>query len=387
MPPFPRSERHRQSRTSCYQALAWLQYERRQVPQSELSRVCDLVDRVTKMMCQLAVGLLYCTLIVVGVSGSHFRQQYDSENRIKHNQHRLLTEFDHSSHNRSGEHFTFLGKRFSVEKWKELKEKVDCWATNGEWKFNNISIIDNWPLYNPCIMYFSYGPRNPCNWLLDRDVLKYSWNVSETCPRMASFSTEKLCQMMKGRGNIMIVGDSVNELFASQLVVDVSLSSNVSCLTHTRRKDIFARETIPCQDRSADDPLTLTIVRNDYLSIKAEEVRTNKSIELSWEDAINPHQIGLLILNRGAHYVEDSVFMQQFNSTMRYLHDNHPNVSIVWRNTPHGINFKESFFAPPLTNPPPIPHRYGWENFPRQNTMVYKYVLSIDPLSWPASYY
>eukprot|EP01033_Poteriospumella_lacustris_P001907 gene1908-1382_t len=177
----------------------------------------------------------------------------------------------------------------------------------------------------------------------------------------------------------MIVGDSVNELFASQLVVDVSLSSNVSCLTHTRRKDIFARETIPCQDRSADDPLTLTIVRNDYLSIKAEEVRTNKSIELSWEDAINPHQIGLLILNRGAHYVEDSVFMQQFNSTMRYLHDNHPNVSIVWRNTPHGINFKESFFAPPLTNPPQIPHRYGWENFPRQNTMVYKFLAEEFP--------
>lgn len=328
------------------------------------------------------LGLLYATSTVVGVPDDRF---HHTENRMKHIQHRLLADLDNSCHNRSGGHFTFLGKLFSVEKWKELKEKVDCWATNGEWKFNDITIIDDWPSHNPCVMYYSYGPRNPCNWLLDGDVLKYTWNVSDTCPRMSSFSTEKLCQMMKGRGNIMIVGDSVNELLAAQLVVDISLSSNTNCLTHTRRKDIFARETIPCQDRSVDDPLTLTIVRNDYLSIRSEEVRTNKWMELSWEDAINPHNIGLLILNRGARYVEDSLLMEQLNSTMRYLHGNHPNVSIVWRNTPHGINFKESFFAPPLSNPPPIPHRNGWENFPRQNAMVYKYVIVLGRLSLFAS--
>lgn len=268
-----------------------------------------------------------------------------------------------------------MDKKFSVEKWTEFKEKVDCWATNGQWIFNDIKIIDNWILYNPCIMYFSYGPKNPCNWLLDRDVLKYSWNISETCPRMTNFSTDGLCDLMKGHGNIMIVGDSVNELFASQLIVDVTLSSNTNCITHTRRKDIFARETIPCRNRDPDDPLTLTIVRNDYLSIISEEIRRNNSIELSWEDAINPHNIGLLILNRGAHYKEDAVFLDELNTTMHYLHENHPNVSIVWRNTPHGINFKQSFFTPPLTTPPPIPERYGWEHFPHQNEMVYKYVI------------
>lgn len=336
-------------------------------------------ERYSRIAFQLLVGLLFTASIIIISEGSprSLRNPDDLDGLLHPSRKLAAHNGNHSgnhSSNHSRGHFTFLGKHFSIEKWKEVKEKVDCWATNGEWRFNNITIFDNWPLYNPCIMYFPYGPRNPCNWLLDRDVLKYKWTVSESCPQMMPFTTERLCRMMKGRGNIMIVGDSVNELFASQLVVDVSLSSNVSCLSHTRRKDIFARETIPCPDRSADDPLTLTIVRNDYLSIISKEIRVNNSIELSWEDALNPHEIGLLILNRGAHYKDDPVFIDELNTTMRYLHEHHSNVSIVWRNTPHGINFKESYFTPPLSSPPPIPHRYGWENFPRQNAMIYKYV-------------
>ncbi len=277
----------------------------------------------------------------------------------------------HNSAN-SSEHIKFLGKSFTRTKWEYLKDKVNCWTNNGSWVYNNITIIDNWPLYNPCIAYFPYGPKNPCAWLLDRDVLKYTWNVSSSCVHhpLTPFNTDTFCEIMKDSGNLMIVGDSVNELVASQFIVDMSLSSNVNCLMNVRKKDLAVRYDIPCKNKNQE--LTITMIRNDLLSLVVNESITAHAVEKVWINALTQHNIGLLVLNRGAHYEEDETLLAELNTTLSYLREHHPNISIIWRNTPHGINFKESFFTPPLTSPPPIPRRYNWEKFPHQNELVYR---------------
>ena len=63
-------------------------------------------------------------------------------------------------------------------------------------------------------------------------------------------------------------------------------------------------------------------------------------------------------------------------------------MSIIWRNTPPGVNFKQTVFNAPLKTTPTVPHRYHWNEFQRQDKIVrnlletyYPETLIIDVVS------
>jgi hypothetical protein len=95
--------------------------------------------------------------------------------------------------------------------WNATQRSLQCLTSTGGWQLNNSKvIIDNIYLHAPCPVF--YGVGNSCNWTLDGNVLKYYWQPESRCEvQIRPFHASTMCSLMKDRGNMMIVGDSVSE--------------------------------------------------------------------------------------------------------------------------------------------------------------------------------
>lgn len=116
--------------------------------------------------------------------------------------------------------------------------------------------------------------------------------------------------------------------------------------------------------------------------------RTNKwkntsgNTEHKWWHLLALNNISLLVLNRGAHYEEDTKLLQDLNATMQFVITNHPHISIVWRNTPFGNRQYDKFvMAPPHQEPPNLPPNapYHYAYFKHQNQLVRKLIRTHFP--------
>jgi hypothetical protein len=119
--------------------------------------------------------------------------------------------------------------------------------------------------------------------------------------------------------------------------------------------------------------------RNDYLSLSTKNVDIK---ERTWIKELKYHNISLLILNKGAHFEENSIFIAKLKETMDYLQKNHSTMSIVWRNTPHGhLNFAEKFNEPPLSTPPLLSEldQYNYSHFEEQNRLAQEFISNRYP--------
>ncbi len=75
-----------------------------------------------------------------------------------------------------------------------------------------MSFEENYDRVSPCS---KYRKKITCAHILNGNATNYFWNApEEQCKQsLQSFSMKKLVEMMHAYGNIMIVGDSMNELF------------------------------------------------------------------------------------------------------------------------------------------------------------------------------
>jgi len=254
----------------------------------------------------------------------------------------------------------FFGQHFNVSEWLAIKNIVDCWAKNGTWVFNNKTIVDRIEDYRACHRFINYGPKNPCFMILDFNSLKYDWLT--TCPyAFRQFRADEFCATFDGvPGDLIIVGDSVNKQLHTSLKESFLLSSGNTCDDWT---DI---DRYRCPNNST---LRVLFFRNDLISLlEANESFTKHAYETVWIH--NLANVSLLILNRGAHFETDDKLMSDVNQTIYYVRTVHPNVSIIWRNTPPGVDVRAFVFTAPFTSPPPVQHRFHWEEFSRQNELV-----------------
>ena len=279
---------------------------------------------------------------------------------------------------KSDDSIFFFGRQFRAVEWWSIQKTIDCWSKNGSWVFMNNTIIDEISLYRACWRFISYGPRNPCSMILDFDALKYEWMCNCSNP-LLHFSAEMFCQVMTNRGDVVIVGDSVNKQLHTSLKESFLLNSKSQCTSLTDI-DVFS-----CPNNNS---VTVAFYRNDLLSlITANESFTKHAYEQIWISKLtNPKS--LLILNRGAHFENDSKLIKDINVTFSFLRKHYPNVSIIWRNTPPGVNLHNGVFSVPLQSTPKVPHRYHWDEFQRQNEIVrilletyYPETLVIDVVS------
>jgi inhibitor of KinA sporulation pathway (predicted exonuclease) len=285
---------------------------------------------------------------------------------------------------------SFLGYQLSSQRWMDISNVLSCWIDTGAWALNESHIvIDDFKSFAPCGNF--HKPRSPCAWILDGNMTRYYWKESSSCHHLKLLSTSPdtkidlslkpfdgrtMCELMKSRGNIMVAGDSVS----------TNAIDSWRTLWHRNMKTKCSSDSIIA------DCYNLEMIhgRNDRVSIRtADYVNITENMkEHLWADKLIPKNISLLVLNRGAHYEADHKLLSDLKATMDYLVLHHPNVSIIWRSTPHGhLNYRNRFFSPPLTEPPSLPleHGYNYAKFKHQNTLVkellahsYPQVLHLD---------
>ena len=262
-------------------------------------------------------------------------------------------------------YISFLGEDILLRDWEAISAHVHSWASRGQWEFQpNRTIIDDASIYTPCKMKI-YGIHNPCAWVLDGNVLKYDWNIISAHHKLLPFSSKGLCDMVAPSGNIMIVGDSTSGLYEESLANEFLHSAQQGCT-----EPVDSVRVLPTCN------LTISLGRNDHLTLTNISIGLNMEKNVvydAWINKLIPNNVGLLILNRGAHYVEDSEFLEGVNNTLSYLATNHPNISIIWRNTYAGLpSYAHHAFSPPLTKIEEVDAKWHYEEFAHQNMLVHK---------------
>lgn len=106
-----------------------------------------------------------------------------------------------------------LGRKFNVIELGNLKSQIQCLTEYGKWTFQNFtkaeSYYEEYHKHSPCM---TYGRSNICRHAAGGNITNYFWQTNSTqCNQLVEpFSLHTLCNM-KRRGNLMIVGDSMNE--------------------------------------------------------------------------------------------------------------------------------------------------------------------------------
>lgn len=260
--------------------------------------------------------------------------------------------------------------RILDDTWATVQNSWRCLTSTGNWQLNSSRVIvDNIYVHAPCPIFYNW--RNPCNWTLDGNNLKYDWQPEAHCgANLRTFDAPTMCSLMKGRGNMMVVGDSINELAVKSWVNKMLSGMGATTCPH-EEDNLFAprvRKIPGCGD------FGIIFVRNEYVSLTKHLVVEGKNYQNQWVDRLVENNVSLLVLNRGAHYKPDGTFVQGINDTLRYLTTQHPNISVIWRNTPHGdLNFDQHLFSKPLTTPPVLEYedtRWHYGKFKHQNALA-----------------
>lgn len=266
---------------------------------------------------------------------------------------------------------------------ERISPDLDCWTSNGTWKFNpNITIVDNSTYYAPCKISF-YGPKNPCSWVLDGDALKHEWISNPICRSPTRrFSAPSFCSLLDGR-NVLVVGDSISShAFASW--VNLLLSRlGLSCSPESNPLKPGSHVQSSRIGRCGN--VTMTFVRNDRLSLATEaapDADKQVFIETPWINQLD--NISVLILNRGAHYENDTKVLSDLDATLTHLRERHPGVRVLWRNTPHGhLDWKShvGLHEKVLDKPPELAptHAFHYALFRRQNEAVRAFLAARFP--------
>ena len=270
----------------------------------------------------------------------------------------------------------------------EIRRDLDCWTHNGTWKLNgDMQLSSNILTYAPCIRpMYTNDPEEfgRCQHILKTSSLKYSWNPDSTCLRNHNgttlpyepFSTKKFCNLMEGKGNILVVGDSIsthtvmswrNKIYSDMGYMD-TCPGGLNDEYDTSNTNIIPR----CFG------LQLHRVRNDRLSLtKSVKHDNRKNIhEWPWIQTIKPHNISNIILNTGSHFRPTETLLEEIRETLLFLRLEHPSVNIIWRNTPVGhLDFQQYMNASvshPLRHPPKLlkGHSFHYDEMAEQNNIV-----------------
>jgi hypothetical protein len=286
----------------------------------------------------------------------------------------------------------FLGRSFELGEWQKFQSEVDCWTNQGqwtphpEWGLQNLSF----EILSPCY-HHAYGPRSTCQALFYTESLNHHWELLPgKCqrPTLLPFNNISTCQALKkSKGNIMIVGDSMNEFFGISVRNlfarnNPSLTCDPACEKDCREHS--QRNKLPCGGNNEVN-IELFNIRNDHLSLTTVKVENSELNvhQMPWFPLLGKYNISLLILNRGAHFSESDVLFSELNTTFRALQVQFPNISIIWRNTPYGHDYRRHVGAAPLKEPlhstdhnfHRMPHHYP--QFDEQNQLIRKYVATV----------
>ena len=289
---------------------------------------------------------------------------------------------------RSSEKVVQFGSLSILESsWREVAETLACWSANGKWvpdsKQMESHIYDNPCTHLRYALYFcsSSAPtmtKPKFHWEIPPSKCKYEFH---------QFNKEHFSKVIDGY-RVMFVGDSVNEEFYVSFMS--SLISTVDCevcgsMCHGKKlEEIY----LPPYRSHA------TSVRNDRFTLADSTDANHNFYDYDFYGPLEQHNISLLIMNRGAHYQEDDLVINEIQKTLTYLYQRHPNLAVIYRNTPPGHHdCGSTITSNPLKAAPKYltamtfderdgddsTHEHHWYKFHKQNVNVEAFLKAHFP--------
>eukprot|EP00252_Welwitschia_mirabilis_P003373 TRINITY_DN13451_c0_g1_i1.p1 TRINITY_DN13451_c0_g1~~TRINITY_DN13451_c0_g1_i1.p1 ORF type:complete len:295 (-),score=8.97 TRINITY_DN13451_c0_g1_i1:199-1083(-) len=216
------------------------------------------------------------------------------------------------------------------------------------------------------------------NWTV-RETLKWVWRSNSSCP-IKHLERGQFCRVLgEVKGNVLVVGDSINHLVQWSLLNNLLRGKSdpqvFTDSTNNRTTEGFR----VCGDvLGGDRAFKIGFVRNDRLSTIPEGHIVNDTyhnfLEWPWLHLINPWNIKLLILNKGAHFENDQIYLSSLQKTLSTLSSLHPDLPVIFRDTPPGHKNCMSFEGPIADRQRLQEDKYHWSEFKRQNALARKAV-------------
>jgi hypothetical protein len=258
--------------------------------------------------------------------------------------------------------------RYLIEprRWARLQKTLACWASRGSWRDVNAS-----------------G--------------NYSWAVSSTCPLSELYGAVNetmLCSRLRaaeGRaGTALWIGDSIQRQFFdfSGRPLTLKQATDRHGFPPFHEPVYQSRNCTPSNERhqvaqfgSGENLCGLTAI-----SRRADRLLLNTSVQpfqcnggfLDTTWAGDAPEAALIILNRGAHYTNDTLYLDGWRAALDHVRSVAPDAIVVARTTPPGHLdcFK---FTAPLRSPPSITKQFNWADFGRQNALLRALVKDAFP--------
>ena len=193
--------------------------------------------------------------------------------------------------------------------------EIDCWT--------NVS-IGSWEKYNGSHYSIPFcGISTECGSLEERALsLSYFWKPGTQCSLLPAFESLSLCNMKTG--DIFLVGDSLSWFFS------LTLRGGVHACGQSENVFLYYCPSSPIQ---------FTFIRSDILSVSNISFH-DKSLNIlhdSWFDRLLASPtVRTLLLNRGAHYVDDDTLLKELELTLSAVSKARPDVLVFYRSTPAG---------------------------------------------------
>lgn len=306
-------------------------------------------------------------------------------------------------------HVRFLGRGYSFQEWQAVKDFLNCEYTHGDW----IKLSTPSKLYEaPCGLPFAarYEWKFCASAEAHRHNSLFRWKATNchfaAGDEVAAKGSPQHLSLKDTLRNkkILVVGDSMSEQFTATLVSALfhnnqSLSEKNKAINPECQVLVNGRHNeAPCDDPSrrcyysnnvTSHNIVIDTIRNEHL--KVEDTNSLTKIGARWHAQLGKLNPNLLILNRGAHYVEDDILLRDLRKTFSFLRQ-FPHVSTIFRSATIGhSDFAEKRLSEPLrsASDADVSERGGiynntkilfnWDKFRHQMSLVKSLIDSSFP--------
>jgi len=296
-----------------------------------------------------------------------------------------------SRNNDGGTPIRFLGKDHSRNQWNAIESFIHCMTNRGEWtRTGRLSAL----LYNQPCTWERYALRKCAIPALIENMvgLDYSWtHPNNICAfpgrpdiTIDSFNRDNMCRLLNDR-NMFVLGDSMSEEFFLSFVSAIFQANDTCHETPSFRNSYLGVEG-PSTYRQVDtskfgcSKSVLIGLRHDYFQMSKEGDHyahnsdpTPTRIGMGWLTVMEQLNTSLLVVNRGAHFVDDDIAIPELNATLNALRDKYGDkLSIIFRSTAPGhADFDAKRYSPPLKHTSEANlSSYSWSKFENQNRLV-----------------
>lgn len=221
-----------------------------------------------------------------------------------------------------------------------------------------------------------------------RETLKYVWYTpSGVCGQWAPFREAELCRTPRKVNHILLLGDSLQEQF-----VRVFVNNMVQNIPKPATWAV--EEWVPeeCEDWIGGKKLkhsycrvyrlasegcsnfTVSFLRNDYLQISG-----NKHVfdRMPWIRFWLLKDADVVVMNRGAHYMDDDHYISFLRSAVRHIRNKYPKKLIIYRYSAPGHANCTRYTKPLKWRQKPEDLPFHWGDFTRQNELARKVVEEV----------